>query len=142
MGGLWTPEMSKLAEALLPLISRADPRWERRHELMWYVSLCEQRGFCANFAGRQLCAQRWLAGKRKVSAPFTKTRKRAAAAKRKALSVVPEALKLIIDHALTTPQGIQFRNGNDKALNALVGSVLRQYKYDASSVKTLIEQQK
>lgn len=144
MSGKFTNELSLLAEAILPMLHGEDgdgksPFFELRHEIAWYVSKCESRGFCHDLLTRQACAKRWMAGKRKVSAPFTKTRKRAAIAKRKALSNAPERLLSIIFAALETPQGIQFKSGNEKALNALVGMVLKQFKYDAAAVKDLIK---
>jgi hypothetical protein len=140
----WTEHISVLVDAILPLLADEDgnqsPFWGSRHEIASYVDACEAQGYCHDLLTRQACARRWMAGKRKVSAPFTKTRKRAALKKRKAMAIVPEALKIIIAQALITPQGEQFKAGNQKALNALVGMVLKQFKYDAAAVKDLIMQ--
>ena len=140
----WTERMSVLADAILPLLKGEEgesksPYFEHRYEIANYVDKCEAKGFCHDLVTRQACARRWMAGKRKVSAPFTKTRKKAAIAKRKALSIVPAELLAIVESSLKTPQGQQFKSGNEKAVNALVGMVLRQFKYDAAAVKELIQ---
>lgn len=145
--GRWTDRMSELADAILPLLVGEEggtkhPMFELRQSIADYVDLCEAAGFCHDLLTRQACARRWMAGKRKVSAPFTKTRKKAAAAKRKALGAVPKELLDLVKVALCTPQGLQFKSGNAKALNALVGMVLKQFKYEASAVKELIQQYK
>ena len=136
--------MSELAEAILPLLIGEDGErqgefFKHRHAIASYVDACEARGYCHDQLSRQACAKRWMAGKRKVSAPFTKTRKRAAIEKRKALAAVPQLVREAIRAALKSPQGLQFAAGNQKALNALVGMVLKVHKYDASAVKELIQ---
>jgi len=42
------------------------PHWEKRHEILWYVSRCEMSGFATTLAEKQNCAMRYMAGKRKV----------------------------------------------------------------------------
>lgn len=143
----FTLEVSELANAILPLLKGEEGEskslhFASRYEILDYVDRCETAGFCHNLLTRQACAKRWMAGKRKVSAPFAKTRKRAAAVKCKALKSAPAELLVFIQSALGTSQGLQFKAGNAKALNALVGMVLKQFKYDAAAVKELIQQQK
>ena len=115
------------------------PHWEKREEIIWYVSLCEMRGFANTKDEKKNCALRYMAGKRKVSAPGTKRRKRSLQEQRKILRNIPLELKAAIDTACQSDLAKQVLGGNIKAMNALIGFVLKFYKAPAPLVKQLLE---
>ena len=115
------------------------PHWEKREEIIWYVSLCEMRGFANTKDEKKNCALRYMAGKRKVSAPGTKRRKRSLQEQRKILRNIPLELKAAIDTACQSDLAKQVLGGNIKAMNALIGFVLKFYKAPATLVKQLLE---
>jgi hypothetical protein len=145
----WSERRSVLVEAIYPLLkskkvkddedSNFNEFFTLRHDILEYVDVCEVAGFCNDLISRQACANRWMSGKRKVSAPFTRTRKNAAIKKRKALENLPRELVDIVEAVKQKPQYQQYLDGNEKILNSLVGMVLKQFKYDASAVKSLFE---
>lgn len=136
MSGTWTPAHSQLANALTPVLN--GEWWDRRWEVAWYVNLCEMAGFCDSDDMRRLCALRYMAGKRKVTPPGTQRRKKAERERRKLLGNMPPALVEAIAAAETSTAAQQFAAGNDKALNAVIGMVLKQYKADPSVVRELL----
>ena len=115
------------------------PHWEKRHEILWYVSRCEMQGFATTLAEKQNCAMRYMAGKRKVSAPGTRRRKKALQEQRKILKNMPPELESAIDTACQSDLAKQVMGGNAKAMNALIGSVLKAHKAPAALVKQLLE---
>jgi hypothetical protein len=126
-----------IAEAILPII-RGTPFFEKRHEIAWYVASCEMAGFCNTLDMRRACAKRYMLGKRKVSPPGTKRAKRQAAERKKIIREMPEALASAIESAATSEAARQFAAGNDKAINSLVGLVLKLHKSDPSIVRELL----
>ena len=109
-------------------------------EMLYYVGLCEYYGHCHDGNSRRLCADRWLSGKRKISAPGTKRKKREAKERAKLLSSLSEEFKSIIDKVINSDLASQYRNGNKKALNSCVGAILKQTKeLPAQAVKELLE---
>lgn len=136
MAGTWTPTHARLAEALTPVLTGG--WWERRWEVAWYVNLCEMAGFCTTDDMRRLCAQRYMAGKRKVTPPGTCHRKRAERERRRLLRDMPPDLTEAIVSASNSTAAQQFATGNDKALNAVVGMVLKKYKAEPSFVRELL----
>lgn len=136
MAGLWTPTHSRLAEALTPVLT--GEWWEHRWTIAWYVNRCEMAGFCVTDDMRRLCAQRYMAGKRKVTPPGTQRRKTAERERRRLLRDMPDALTAAIEVAVNSAAAQQFAAGNDKALNAVVGMVLRQYKAEPATVRELL----
>jgi Asp-tRNA(Asn)/Glu-tRNA(Gln) amidotransferase B subunit len=143
----WSERMSVLASAIYPLLKSKNNDEESnfneffavRHDILAYVDACESAEVCNDLISRQACANRWLVGKRKVSEPFTRTRKTAATKKRKALENLPRELVDIVESVKQKPQYQQYLDGNEKILNSLVGMVLKQFKYDAAAVKSLFE---
>ena len=115
------------------------PHWGNRHEILWYVSRCEMQGFATTLAEKQNCAMRYMAGKRKVSAPGTTRRKKALKEQRKILKNMPPELQSAIDIACQSDLAKQVMGGNVKAMNALIGSVLKAHKAPAALVKQLLE---
>lgn len=69
-----------------------------------------------------------------------KQKKRAAKERSKLLESVPQELLSAIQAQHGTKQWEQYIAGNTKALNAIVGAVLKVYRTDASVVKELIQQ--
>lgn len=134
---LFDRQVSSMASALIPILKDTQS-WACRYEIAWYVSRCEMAGFCKTDEMRQLCAQRWMAGKRKVSPPGHKRRKRAASLMRKMLGNPPVELLAAVSAALKTDAARQYAEGNLKALNALVGMVLKAFKTDAGVVRQLL----
>lgn len=112
--------------------------WDRRQDVLWYVSLCEDRGFADTDDQKRQCAQRYMAGKRKISAPGTKRRRRAAQEMRKLLANLPPELVTAVDEACQSDMAKQVA-GNPKALNALVGMVLKNHRAPPAVVRQLIE---
>ncbi len=53
-------------------------------------------------------------------------------------SSVPEELLLIVGEACQLPQADQYRKGNKKSINSLVGWVLKFAKFDPALVKELL----
>ena len=127
-----------LVGVLMPVL-RGTPHWEDRHKVLWYVALCKLRGFAKTDDEKQNCARRFMAGKRKVSAPGTARRKRAEKELRAALANVPPELTAAIDAASQSDLAKQVIGGNAKAMNALVGSILKTHKVAAALVKQLLE---
>lgn len=120
-------------------VVRGTPHWENRKEILWYVSRCEMAGFATTAAEKQNCALRYMAGKRKVSAPGTKRRKRSLQEQRKMLKNMPPELIAAISAACESDLAKQVMGGNAKAINALLGSVLKAHKAPAALVKQLLE---
>lgn len=115
------------------------PYYEKREDILWYVNLCEMRGFANTEDEKRNCALRYMAGKRKVSAPGTKRRKRSLQEQRKIMRNAPPELMAAIASACQTDLAQKVLGGNTKAMNALVGSVLKIYKAPAELVKNLLE---
>lgn len=134
--GSWTLANSRLADAITSVLE--GEWWDRRWEVAWYVNRCEIAGFCETDNMRRLCARRYMAGKRKVTPPGTKRRKREERERRKLMREMPAALVEAIEVSLASDAAKQFSMGNDKALNAVVGMVLKQYKADPSFVRDVL----
>ena len=137
MTALFSSNRLRLIQALIPVLERT-PWWERRHEVEWYVNRCEMAGFCDTDDMRRLCAQRYMAGKRKVTPPGTQRRKVAERERRRLLRAMPIALTEAIAVAAESTAAQQFATGNDKALNAVVGMVLKKYKAEPAFVRELL----
>lgn len=117
----------KIAGVLIDYLSPEN--WGKRYEIARYISLCMRAGFCKTDDQIRLCADRWLAGKRKVTPPGTGRKKRAAKELAKIRFNVPAQLSAAIRNVVTANKDkavAEYRNGNDKAINALIGQVLRQ----------------
>ncbi len=110
----------------------------KRIELEWYLIRCEERGFAKTHDALLLCARRWMAGKRKINPPGTRARKESAKATRKLLSNMPAELLTALDTACSSPAAQEYASGKGKALNAVVGLLLRQYPIDAATARQII----
>lgn len=128
---------NKIRDVLIDLLLNT-PDWCRRHDIAWYVGLCERKGYCKTDDLKRACALRYLAGKRKVSPPGHRRKKKAAKDLKRALSNIPAELLVAMEEACKTSQAEQYLAGNEKALNALVGMVMKTYKFNAAAVRELI----
>lgn len=136
---LFPPERLNVIAALIPVLQHT-PVWERRYEVEAYIWRCVDAGFCSTDDQVRLCAERYLAGKRKVTPPGTARRLKAERKLKETLSRVPPELKAAIDEALTEQSKAvaQYKSGIEKALNAIVGSVMKRHKADPAIVKELL----
>lgn len=136
---MWSPVDSFIAEALSAFLKEKGA-WERRHEVAWYVDRCMAKGFCKTGDQVRLCAERYLAGKRAVTPPGTRQRKKALKEAAALRASIPAALSAAVQEVLSKNEKAvtQFKAGNDKAVNALIGQVMRLYKSDAVIIKELL----
>lgn len=136
---MFTLEQIKIAEALTPILT-GTAYWEKRFEIAWYVELCMIKGFCKTADDMRSCALRYMAGKRKVTPPGTARRKKIAKEQKELRKKIPaELLKAVQSVVADNAKAVaQYRQGNDKAINALIGQVMRLYKTDAVIIKELI----
>lgn len=114
------------------------PFWEKREEVAWYADRCVEAGIVVDVASLEVCVRRYMAGKRKLTPPFTKTRKRAAIRLRKALAAVPVEVLALVEEVCSSNLAEQYKQGNAKALNAMVGMVLKKHKMEPAAVKQLL----
>ncbi len=130
----------RLAGVIMPLL-KTPQHWDIRHDVAWYVSRCEMAGFCNTDDMRRLCAERFLQGKRKVSPPGTARRKKQARETRKMLSNIPQELLAAIKQAKQTPAWDQYQGGNNKAINAVIGPIIKQFRAPFDVIKSILENQ-
>lgn len=128
----------RLIQAIMPVVHGTE-WWPRRHEVERYVNLCEMSGFCDTDDARRLCAQRYMAGKRKVSPPGSGRRKKAEKLRRKILASPPSDLIEAIRSACNSKAADEYRRGKEKAMNAMVGMVIAAFKTDPSVVRALLD---
>lgn len=134
-----TPNFGTTVSALLDTLQHT-PDWDRRWDILWYVQLCEHAGFADTDDLRRACAARYIAGKRKITSPGTKRRKKAAKEQRKLLANVPAELRAVVTAvASENPNAIeQYKGGNEKALNSMIGAVMKRYKSEPTVIRTLL----
>lgn len=125
--------------ALIPLLE-GTANWDRRYEIAWYVDRCVAAGFASTSDQMRLCAERYIAGKRKITPPGTARRKRDAIKMKRVLKDTPTALIAAVNDVIAEQQKAvtQYKNGVDKALNALVGGVMKRYKVDPAIIRELL----
>jgi len=133
-------DVMRLAGVIMPLL-KTPQHWDIRHDVAWYVSRCEMAGFCNTDDMRRLCAERFLQGKRKVSPPGTARRKKQARETRKMLSNIPQELLAAIKQAKQTPAWDQYQGGNNKAINAVIGPIIKQFRAPFDVIKSILENQ-
>lgn len=135
----YTSDDIRLMGVLNPLLLHST-HWENRWQIIWYVQRCESKDWCNSDDVRRSCAQRYISGKRKITPPGTARKKAAAKKLTQFLKNPPTELLNLILEACNSEIGKQVQEGNTKALNSLVGSVLKKYKTDPNAVKILIMQ--
>jgi hypothetical protein len=111
---------------------------ENMWDIEWYVNRCEISGFCNTDDIRRNCALRYMAGKRKITPPGTRKEKETAKVMRNILLNPPLELLRIIDEVSLTEPAKQFSSGNDKAINKVIGMVLKLYKIEPLVAKELL----
>ena len=115
------------------------PEWfDKRHSVAYYVDRCIQKGFCKTADQMRMCALRYIAGKRKVTPPGTKKRKTAAKKLAHVLRNVPPMLLDAVVTVCKSKAADEYRNGNIKAINSMVGMVMKISKHDAAIIKQLL----
>jgi len=138
---MWRCEDSETIGVLIDLL-QGTPNWEHRFDIAWYVSRCEMVGFCKTGDQVRLCAERYIAGKRKVTPPGTERRKKDERRRRKMLRNIPaELVKAISEVIAENAKAIQqYKDGNEKAINSMVGGVMKRYRGDPAVIKILLIQ--
>ena len=106
--------------------------------MIWYLGLCEEKGFAKTDDQIRLCALRWVAGKRKVTPPGTERKKNEAKRIREMLLSVPKELLAAIEEAVAMPMAKQYFAGNEKVFNALFGVVMKKFKAEPQVVRELL----
>ena len=127
---------SDLLGAIQPLLN--GDWWDKRWDVAWYVDRCAQKGFANTPDSMRECAKRYMAGKRKISAPGTAKRKRDEKMMVDFLKNPPQEIIVTIETLADSPIATQYKNGNEKALNAIVGMVLKSHKFEPACVRALI----
>jgi hypothetical protein len=107
--------------------------------ILYYVAMCDMKGFCLDDNAKRLCAEDYLQGERTPGPPGWRKKETLQAERNSLKSSIPEELKEIISEVSKTETALQYRNGNSKALNSCVGMVMKRFKYDAAVVKQLLE---
>ena len=139
----WSEELSFIAGVLTGYLSGiSSEAFADRHNVADYVSRCMQAGFCKTEDDVRACAARYLAGKRKITPPGTARRLRESKERAKLLANVPKELTNAIAEVMEVNSKAieQYRAGNEKAVNALVGQVMRKHKTDVAVIKQLLIQ--
>lgn len=131
-------EDSQLIGVVMDTIEGMPGWWDKRFSVAAYVSRCVQAGFCKTSDQMRLCALRYIAGKRKITPPGTKKRKTAAKKLAAVLKNVPYMLSDAVDTVCKSKAADEYRSGNTKAINSMVGMVMKIHKYDAAIVKQLL----
>jgi hypothetical protein len=136
---MFTAERLAVLEPLIALLE-GTPHWSQRYEVEIYVHKCIDAGFAKTHDQIRLCAERYIAGKRKVTAPGTKRRQRAEQKMREMLANTPKELLDAVQAVVAeqTKAVEQYKGGIDKALNALVGGVMKRFKSDPAIVRELL----
>jgi hypothetical protein len=122
-------------------LTAGTPRWDERFDVAWYVDRCRLAGFAETDDQMRACALRYLAGKRRVTPPGTARRRRDERRRRAELAAVPPELAAAVAAVVAENEKAvaQYRAGVEKAINALVGQVMRRHRADPAVVKTLLE---
>lgn len=129
-----------MAGSLLTILKPNHEAWPARNDVMWYVSRCEMRSFCNTDELRRLCASRYIAGKRAVTPPGTRRRKAQAKRTRELLKNLPAGLLEALEEGKKTKAWAQYVGGNEKAVNAVIGPLIKQFGVTFDVVSTLIKQ--
>ena len=138
----WNVERSTIVEGVFSLLEKHPLTWDQKIELEWYLDKCRAKGFANTRDEIRLCAERFFAGKRKVTAPGYSRRKRSDKERKKIMANVPAELTAAITQVIQEQHKAvaQYKSGVDKALNALVGNVMKKYKGDPAVIRELLIQ--
>lgn len=137
----WSQELSSIAEVLLPML-RQTKDWPIRNEVAAYIDKCIAKGFCKTDDDMRLCAQRFLSGKRKVTPPGTKRRKVLLKEQAKLRASIPSEVVQAVETVIqNNPKAVShYLAGNDKAIGALIGQVIKLYKFDPVIIADLLKE--
>lgn len=124
----------RVIQAILPVVE-GTAWWEKRADVAWYVGRCIAAGFCKTDDQMRLGASRYMSGKKKVTPPGAKRKKEAEKERRRLEKSIPVELAAALDEAVQSDAARQYMAGNAKALNAVVGMVVRRYKADPAFVR-------
>lgn len=114
--------------------------WPLRFEIVDYILKCEIAGFCNTDNTRYLCAALYVAGKRAVTPPGTRRRKAQAKRTRELLKNLPSGLLEALEEGKKTKAWAQYVGGNEKAVNAVIGPLIKRFGVTFEVVSTLIKQ--
>jgi hypothetical protein len=133
------PESLEIIEVLSPFLHGTE-HWESRYDIGYYIGLCRLKGFAKTSDEMILCAKRYIAGKRKVTPPGTKRHKTEHKKRLKLMANLPPELLAAVDAAVAEGAKAiaQYKAGNEKAINAVLGAVMKKYKGDPVIIKDLI----
>lgn len=134
---MFSPQSMRIISALVPVLDKTQ-WWDRRLDVAWYVSRCVAAGFCNTEDMMRLCARRYMEGKRKITPPGTKRKKNAQKERRRLAKSVPVELASAIAEVAGSDLARQYAGGNHRALNAMVGKVLKASKADPEFVRNQI----
>ena len=135
----WDPADTPVIEVLIDVLQGTSSCGDR-HNIAWYVDLCRTAGFCNTSDQVKACAERYIAGKRKISPPGTRRKARDEKRRKEEMRNAPPELlaavmKTLSENVVATTQ---YKAGVEKAINSLVGGVMRQYKADPAVIKQLL----
>jgi len=133
---MWTAESGELIGAISPALNETN--WQQRQNVAWYVDRCVMMGYADTPALMLACARRYLSGKRKVSPPGHRAAKAKAKEVRNLLASPPNDLLHAIEAQSGTKAVDAYISGDVKAINQIVGAVLKIAKYNPEAVKQLI----
>ena len=133
---LYTRELSAICDAITGLLKERN-QFDNRWPIAYYVDRCISAGFCVTPDDMRQCAMRYIAGKRRVTPPGTRSRKRLTRRRQQLRTSMPPELLVIITQVVSNNQKVvqQYHDGNERAINSLVGQVMKQYRYDAAVIK-------
>ena len=136
-----TSEYWRIAGILLPVVNGTEWNTDKakKNDLMRYVSRCEMAGFAKTDDQIAACARRYMAGKRKVSPAGASRRKRAEKELRVFLANPPLGVLEAVSMACTESAVAQYKAGNEKSINAIVGKASKATGANPRAIKVLIE---
>lgn len=105
-----------------------------RNNLEYYMYQCEN--FINSYDDAVLVGRRYLAGKRKITPPFTRKRKEEMKKVKKATNNVPKQFLDFLSEQVNNDLIIQYKNGNEKAINAFVGQCIKFIKQNSLDIPT------
>ena len=131
---MFPAERMQVISAILDVVS-CHPQ---RYEIEWYVWKCKDAGFVHTKQDIHNVVNRWLAGKRKITPPGTKKNKKLEKEKKKG---IPQDIKQVVLSILEENKQLvnNYKQGQDKALNVLVGRAIKATSYAPALLKEYIQ---
>jgi Asp-tRNA(Asn)/Glu-tRNA(Gln) amidotransferase B subunit len=121
----------------MDIVEPGHPSWCYKDDIEWYVWKCKDKGFVRNKQDVHNVINRWLSGKRKITPPGTRKAKKLMQQKKKG---VPSEVKEIIASVIAKNQVLadNYKAGQEKALNVLVGKALKEVSHPPAIIKEYI----